>query len=457
MNATIEEQGMLKILEHVYSLTEHKRKIKSFEIIDKTGLPQNQFAKLLKNGIIECTGKSSQPYYQWVGIRPNIYMAKELFKDYFNTENIIPNEQEKPNNSLSCFQSVLDVKITATENVNSKIYRDVNLIDLLHDYNKYNLHMLYVGGIFKIKYGYRDKLIKSSGLMALRIFQRDNTHLSNWTDLKDQLKNFLNIAYISNEVKYNQHGAKIVDEYLIIVRIPSNIENELYEKYARSFIIDMSYYNIIISDRHLNNSIYDHCFYLNDKTPYFYHNPLIYNKIIDNNIISQTVNNTKKFTPFPEPTRKILIEEAKILDSSGKSQRKIAHELGISNATVSRYLRKDQTINVPFDDFWNLYDKKEDRDKCEKKWKVLKDNERSLIMEKLPPYIAATPDKKFRKNPITYLNNRSWENEIITHTYIKDTNYKPNEKLSLDSFTDQQLWDELKKRGWEGNINKSMK
>lgn len=74
-----------------------------------------------------------------------------------------------------------------------------------------------------------------------------------------------------------------------------------------------------------------------------------------------------------------------------------------------------------FDDFWELYDKKEDRPKCEKKWKNIKQGAREKIMEHLELYVRSTPDKKFRKNPITYLNNQSWENEII----ISNDNGKP--------------------------------
>ena len=38
---------------------------------------------------------------------------------------------------------------------------------------------------------------------------------------------------------------------------------------------------------------------------------------------------------------------------------------------------------------------------------------RNKIFETLPEYVNSTPDKKFRKNPETYLNNCSWNDEII--------------------------------------------
>jgi len=55
-----------------------------------------------------------------------------------------------------------------------------------------------------------------------------------------------------------------------------------------------------------------------------------------------------------------------------------------------------------------------DRVKCERKWKGLTNAEREACITAVPVYIQSTPDKKFRKNPATYLNNKSWTNEIIT-------------------------------------------
>lgn len=66
-----------------------------------------------------------------------------------------------------------------------------------------------------------------------------------------------------------------------------------------------------------------------------------------------------------------------------------------------------------FDDFWELYDKKQDRPKCEKKWKKIKQAAREKIMEHLELYVRSTPDPQYRKNPSTYLMNESWNNEII--------------------------------------------
>lgn len=83
-----------------------------------------------------------------------------------------------------------------------------------------------------------------------------------------------------------------------------------------------------------------------------------------------------------------------------------------------------KNINIAFDDFWNLYDKKVgEKGKLEKKWVALKDSDREAAMAHIPKYKESQPDKQYRKHPATYLNNKSWNDEIISSngTYIKPT------------------------------------
>ena len=68
---------------------------------------------------------------------------------------------------------------------------------------------------------------------------------------------------------------------------------------------------------------------------------------------------------------------------------------------------------IDFDIFWNLYDKKTSRDKCECKWNNLNLEDQNKILEYIPKYKISQPDKKFRKNPETFLNNKTWNDEII--------------------------------------------
>jgi len=75
-----------------------------------------------------------------------------------------------------------------------------------------------------------------------------------------------------------------------------------------------------------------------------------------------------------------------------------------------------------FDDFWDTYDKKRgDREKVRKKWEKLRQSEKESIMAYIPHYIQSQPDKQFRKDPATFLNNKSWNDEIITRTVKPNT------------------------------------
>lgn len=77
----------------------------------------------------------------------------------------------------------------------------------------------------------------------------------------------------------------------------------------------------------------------------------------------------------------------------------------------------------PFDEFWNDYDKKVgDKEKIRRKYDKLPEKVKLSIKEHISKYKLAQPEKQFRKNPETYLNNKSWNDEIIAKVQVK-TNY----------------------------------
>jgi hypothetical protein len=69
-----------------------------------------------------------------------------------------------------------------------------------------------------------------------------------------------------------------------------------------------------------------------------------------------------------------------------------------------------------FDEFWNLYNKKTGKEKVRTRWSKLSESEQLAIIKALPGYIQTTPELKFRKDPLTYLNGRHWEDELITES-----------------------------------------
>jgi len=71
-----------------------------------------------------------------------------------------------------------------------------------------------------------------------------------------------------------------------------------------------------------------------------------------------------------------------------------------------------QEYKIPFETFWNLYDKKEQKDSCLAKWNKLDIETQTKIIEILPSYVAWKSDKQFRPNPQTFLNQKRWLDEI---------------------------------------------
>ena len=74
------------------------------------------------------------------------------------------------------------------------------------------------------------------------------------------------------------------------------------------------------------------------------------------------------------------------------------------------------TINnkeLYFEKFWDIYDKKVDTKKCKDQFYKLNEKEMLLILDVVQKYVNSTPDKQFRKNPMTWLNGKCWNDTVI--------------------------------------------
>ena len=105
-------------------------------------------------------------------------------------------------------------------------------------------------------------------------------------------------------------------------------------------------------------------------------------------------------------------------DSNAKKERKGKEIKG----------KEIKEINISFDIFWDLYDKKVgDKEKLKKKWASLQDKDRSQIIDYIPKYKMIQPEKKFRKDPQTFFNNSSWNDELVGMDVPKTQIYKNND------------------------------
>lgn len=91
-------------------------------------------------------------------------------------------------------------------------------------------------------------------------------------------------------------------------------------------------------------------------------------------------------------------------------------QLIINNKTLNN---KDKEITntsaFEFDLFWNIYNKKVDKEKCLKVWRKIRIEEIPFILEKAKLYVKSNTDIQYRKNPLTWLNGKCWNDEISTH------------------------------------------
>lgn len=86
-----------------------------------------------------------------------------------------------------------------------------------------------------------------------------------------------------------------------------------------------------------------------------------------------------------------------------------------------------------FDIFWNTYNKKLDRSNSEKKFNKLSIKEIETILKVVNNYVKSTPDVKYRKNPMTWLNGKNWNDEVEIN------------KPQTQSQTNEQLYQQITK------------
>lgn len=101
-------------------------------------------------------------------------------------------------------------------------------------------------------------------------------------------------------------------------------------------------------------------------------------------------------------------------DTKNTSSSYVKHMDNESDNESSELIEVKKSKGIDFEIFWNLYDKKVgEKGKIKKKWDALSERDQLLTLDHLPKYKRSQPDKQYRKNPDTYLNNTGWLDEII--------------------------------------------
>ena len=130
-----------------------------------------------------------------------------------------------------------------------------------------------------------------------------------------------------------------------------------------------------------------------------------------------------EFTEFPhEVSAQSKVKESKVKNNNMRTKLCATHISGgvddfiKPNGHGPKEDKEDKEGSVQpysFSEFWEFYDKKKDKQRAERAYKKLSLLDRKCIFDTLQAYKDSTPNKKYRKNPEAYLNNRTWEDEII--------------------------------------------
>jgi len=130
--------------------------------------------------------------------------------------------------------------------------------------------------------------------------------------------------------------------------------------------------------------------------------------------------NIKRFNNGKQPKSK---QEKSKVEAKPKQKASKAEANNNVNDNVN-----DKQLNdkLSFDIFWNNYDKKVDSSKCFKAWvKLVSECQRKFVQEQALKYAQSTPDVKYRKNPLTWLNGQCWNDEELANKPKKVMAFHP--------------------------------
>jgi hypothetical protein len=107
---------------------------------------------------------------------------------------------------------------------------------------------------------------------------------------------------------------------------------------------------------------------------------------------------------------------------------------------------KDNTAIDLFSKFWDLYGKKEDSKKCKEKFSKLTESEIEQIFKTLPNYILKHHEIKYRKNPLTYLNGKCWNDDCLPLSTIRkfEVSGRTNDGSKFKKFVSHEELEQMK-------------
>ena len=97
-------------------------------------------------------------------------------------------------------------------------------------------------------------------------------------------------------------------------------------------------------------------------------------------------------------------------------------------------------LECEFERVWDLYGKKGNRKKSKVRFSNLSKKVKQVLLTHIPIYVLSTPDKQFRKNFETYINQEAWNDETQKQNQVA---INANQTSFVEKHTD---------RSWADNI-----
>lgn len=80
----------------------------------------------------------------------------------------------------------------------------------------------------------------------------------------------------------------------------------------------------------------------------------------------------------------------------------------------------------PFEEFWDDYGKKREREKAESKWESISEKDRLVIKDFIPIYKKSLESTDYQKYPTTFLNSRIWRDDWGQYPPKQNISYNGN-------------------------------
>jgi len=132
-----------------------------------------------------------------------------------------------------------------------------------------------------------------------------------------------------------------------------------------------------------------------------------------------------------------ILEFNKINDNLMISGGESGGDRDFSQSKVKESKRKEskvkeintKEVDNKFKIFWTIYDKSVNKENTLIEWNKLDENTKDEILLYVPNYVKSKGNKRYQKDPLNFINDKTWNDEIIfkddevkksTNKYIKD-------------------------------------